>query len=282
MVALCRSSYPEAVYLHYHGYEEVDASRPATVKDVASSYTQDDPVGLADHISEYFSPEVNQLITKETRGQASNPEWIAHRTGRITASVAHRVKHYKHGDSLLKEILGQSSFTGNKHTEYGLQSEPVAKAHYSMLMKTHKNFKLTDTGLIVSEELPFLAASPDGLVSCSCHGAGLLEIKSSSKHRDLSIDDICRLGNYHMKHDENSKMQLKTSSPCFTQIQFQLGITGYTYCDFVAYTQKAPYIAVERILFDREMWEDDKAVYLHFFQEHVAPSLFLKVNQIFL
>jgi len=60
------------------------------------------------------------------------------------------------------------------------------------------------------------------------------------------------------------------------RVQFQLGITGYTYCDFVAYTQKAPYIAVERILFDKEMWEDDKAVYLHFFQEHVAPSLLKK------
>lgn len=213
-------------------------------------------------------------------GQASNPAWYEHRIGRITGSTAHRVKHHKKGDSVIEEIMGRSTFRGNSHTEYGRQCEPVAKSHYRALMRIqHKSFQLTDSGLIVSKELPFLGASPDGLVSCSCHGPGLLEIKSPSIHRDLTVDDICSLGTYHVEHDENMKMQLKTSSQWYSQIQFQLAVTGLEYCDFVLYTQKAPYITTERILFDRQLWAEDKKVYTRFFKQYVAPSLLKQEGQ---
>ena len=37
--------------------------------------------------------------------------------------------------------------------------------------------KITDTGLVISEELPYIAASPDLKVECKCCGAALMEIK---------------------------------------------------------------------------------------------------------
>ena len=40
--------------------------------------------------------------------------------------------------------------------------------------KTHKDLKITDSGLIIYEELPYIAASPDLEVECKCCGAGLI------------------------------------------------------------------------------------------------------------
>ncbi|EEC20059.1 hypothetical protein IscW_ISCW022943, partial [Ixodes scapularis] len=41
----------------------------------------------------------------------------------------------------------------------------------------HAGFKVKMSGLLVSPEKPFLAASPDGVVSCLCCGSAILEVK---------------------------------------------------------------------------------------------------------
>ena len=38
------------------------------------------------------------------------------------------------------------------------------------------NFSVVDSGLFLSESQPFLAATPDGLVICTCCGESCLEI----------------------------------------------------------------------------------------------------------
>jgi len=35
--------------------------------------------------------------------------------------------------------------------------------------------KITDSGLVISPQWQFIAASPDGVVNCSCHEKGVLE-----------------------------------------------------------------------------------------------------------
>ena len=41
----------------------------------------------------------------------------------------------------------------------------------------HVNFTVSDPGLFLSTEHPYLRASPDGLVTCECCGAGGCETK---------------------------------------------------------------------------------------------------------
>ena len=41
----------------------------------------------------------------------------------------------------------------------------------------HTSFQCSETGLLVYEDIPYLAASPDGITECKCCGRGLLEIK---------------------------------------------------------------------------------------------------------
>ena len=69
--------------------------------------------------------------------------------------------------SLLKQICYRTKFR-SLATDWGCKHEQVAKFQYTNLMKnTHSNF-LVDAGLFLSSTCPYLGASPDGIVSCSC------------------------------------------------------------------------------------------------------------------
>ena len=92
-------------------------------------------------------------------------------------------------------------------------------------MKTdHHSFELCKVGLCVSKVLPFLGASPDGLVQCTCCGHGTLEIK-------------CPYSCRNMKFEEKETLILKKEHPYFYQVQLQMLLTNTKYCDFVLWRQ---------------------------------------------
>ena len=41
----------------------------------------------------------------------------------------------------------------------------------------HENFSVVDSGLRLNPKWPYMGATPDGVVMCSCHGSGACEIK---------------------------------------------------------------------------------------------------------
>ena len=119
---------------------------------------------------------------------------------------------------------------------WGVENEEKARKEYLILMQgTHDSFQVTNTGLHVNPLCPHLGASPDGLISCSCCGKGLLEIKCPYSIRDL--DPISAV------YFKNSK--LSTSHHYFYQVQGQMMVCDHSYCDFVCWTPKG--LHVERI-----------------------------------
>ena len=45
------------------------------------------------------------------------------------------------------------------------------------MAQDHQSFILKQSGLLLDPANPFIGASPDGVVHCSCCGTGVLEIK---------------------------------------------------------------------------------------------------------
>ena len=82
--------------------------------------------------------------------------------------------------SLTRLLTGQSSTPENiPALQYGHEMEEEARQHYLEGMKClgHKDVKVEPCGLFVMQNKSFLGASPDAVVSCSCCGEGVLEIK---------------------------------------------------------------------------------------------------------
>lgn len=188
----------------------------------------------------------------------------------------HRAANYKRDcpeNYIVKEIMGTSSFHGNVSTRYGNEHESVAKKLYIEKVKPfHTKFKVNKCGMLVSQENPLIRATPDGIVSCKCCGSGLLEIKCPFTSGYLTGIELAQIPGYHVTTTgEDGKVQLKLSSPWYTQIQTQLGVSGLPWCDFVMFTQKD--ITVERIFFDKSMFSENEKKAMKCYNRFVLPKL---------
>ena len=126
----------------------------------------------------------------------------------------------------------------------GQTKEDVArKAYIEAVSPNHTCFKVTQTGLHLHPSYPYLGASPDGIIKCSCCGLGLLEIKCPYSKRDV---DVSRISDpkFYLK-DTASGLELDRNHDYYMQVQGQLFICNYNYCDFVCWSPKGMHI--ERI-----------------------------------
>ena len=124
----------------------------------------------ANKITSITKHEIHTLEI-ETRGQSSNRKWKYERTKRIHASNFGRICKAtdKTDYSKLANSLTVSKDLKTSAIEHGKQYEKIAIQAYSK--KTHST--VTQCGIFVCHEIPYLGASPDGLVS----DEGIVEVK---------------------------------------------------------------------------------------------------------
>ena len=244
--------------------------------------------------SQYYQAQI--IVDKEmrddieniTRGQSTSQEseaeqlWYAERRKRVTASRAGGIvkmrKTTKRGNKV-KEML-YTQFRGNRDTLYGLVNEETSRREYTNHMHTHGHTGLTvsTSGLHVSEESPWVAASPDGLVrdpACT-PSEGLVELKNPSSVRDMTINEACNKKGFCIKMKGNKgngeqTKQLDRNHDYYYQVQCQLYCTRRTWCDFVVRTRKDLYI--ERIYHDEQWWRTQLPKLETFFFKSLLPEL---------
>ena len=205
------------------------------------------------------TPQIAEIIEQDTRGQTDSEKWKEERSFRLTASTFHRVKvrnKVKFGYSKLVEDLMYKKHFQTADTLYGLSEEQETLDEYINKKKASNcnnvyTFKIS--GLIVNIEKPFLAASPDCLVSENDEH-GLAEFKNLSRYRYLTIKEAhtrSKLDKFtfplKLKSESNSvdDYTLKRSHPHYTQCQGQLLVTNRAWVDYVLRTKVD--IFVERI-----------------------------------
>ena len=155
--------------------------------------------------------------------------------------------------------------------------EPIAKKEYvHQNEKKHKDFMVEECGLFLHDKYQYLGASPDLIISCSCCGKGVVEIKCpliASCHKCnpklCDCDENQSKLNYLVK--SNGKFCLKSNHAYYGQIQGQMAVTGHNYCDFFIYSPFAAH--QERILFDSKYWEDMLTNLNFFFNKFMVPYL---------
>ena len=162
-----------------------------------------------------------------TKKQCLSDVWKTHRAGRSTASVskmAYGTNIDSPSNTFINCIMQYTPPVVVAATKYGIEMEPIARKAFTGYFKLyHENVKVTETGLHVNTNFPYLGASPDGLVLCSCHGKGLLEIKCPFKYREnLWIKDgnMTPLFQYHQMEilEQVINIAFKCSTKCLLQM----------------------------------------------------------------
>ena len=148
-------------------------------------------------------------IWKETLGQNINDNWIQERKPRISASTTRLIGFARTKETLLNHFF--RGFFDNDYMRYGRETEPEAIQKYS----TKYGKVVHESGLVISRYLPWLCASPDGLiVNGNQEELVVLEIKCPVSGNSGTIDfeslDFIKEG------------KVKKAHKYFAQIQIQL------------------------------------------------------------
>ena len=116
----------------------------------------------------------------------------------------------------------------------------------------------------------FISVSPDLEINCSCHGPGLVEIKSPATF----IGKVSSAESYKHLEIINEQPYLKKASPYYFQMQGQLAVTGRQYRDFFVFSFKG-HLNI-RVKFDEQFWIELLDNLDWFFCNFVAPELLLR------
>ena len=191
--------------------------------------------------------------------QRDSRDWFALRAGRVTASNFKSVmatNPTQPAKSVLMNVCSAapSSFV-SPATEWGKQHEKGALASYEQVQAPqHTGFSVQNVGVYVSTETPYVAASPDGCVSCGCCGRGVLEIKCPFKARNLTLDEFLADKQSCLAVDDDGVAQLKRDHAYFYQVQLQMYAADATYCDFLICSQK--FMVILRIAYEPHFIRD--------------------------
>ena len=233
------------------------------------------------------SLSVEQVVEleKATRGQGDNPEWSRQRKGRCTASnckavctrmATIRKKPDTNPKALVDRIIGvKQAPSGIPALEYGRQMEHIAVQKYKEIHgKTH-TLRISECGLFVDAQMPYIGASPDRLVSCSCCGDGVLEVKCPSSCRDgeRTVQEMPYLP---LKAGHTTRVSLDKNHQYYYQVQAQMAVTGRLWTDFFVYSDNSYHW--ERIKFDDGFWAVIKETMSLFWLNHVHPAIMLTLT----
>ena len=238
---------------------------------------------LLDNIS--ITEQQVKLVAEKTLLQSNSLLWKSYRVGKISSSNAHAViakfdkhlsvKNEKAAFNLCAQILGYKKNAYSKAIQWGNMFEPYARKRYiKEMQKSHKSFKCVETGLLISTEHPYLAASPDGITTCTCCGTGLVEIKCPWTSRQKKVSEYVKTNQSFLELITGTNTYtLKNNHPYRTQIQHQLYITGYLYADLYVCLSSDQHR--ERIYADPNYYQNISK-FKKFFSEFIVPELFSK------
>ena len=138
---------------------------------------------------------------------------------------------------------------------------------------------MTQSGLWVSPDYPFLGATPDAAIYMYDHSEtqafGFAEVKCPYKHKEILPKEACAEPSFCcqiVEHNGSEQLQLKVNHPYYSQIQGQMAIGCRSWNNFIIYTTKG--ITMERIYFDKLFWESELLPKLvSFYDNCIAPEI---------
>lgn len=177
-----------------------------------------------------LTPRAVAELEKKTRNQ--NTElWMVARQLRITASNVKKVpkRSTTSCEKAVRSII-QSTFSGNAATKHGKRYESLARNQFT----SETGLATTPCGTVVLVVMPWLSASPDGLVEQT---SGILEVKCPFV---MDCKELVCSGKYDVRNVGNTYVLARNGpNGYYAQVQFQLYCTSRKLCYFYVWSVKS-------------------------------------------
>ena len=218
-------------------------------------------------------------LEEKTREQASSDLWHSQRKLRITASIMKEVCHRRVSTSCTAFVKKRINCVSLNTTaiHYGREHEKHAIDSYvNYQFKRGVAVEVQKCGLVVDALLPWLAASPDAIVSDPTlkeDSKGCLEVKCPLSCENLSIFKACRtVAAFCLVVERDGNMCLSKSHSYFYQLQTQMHVTSLQWCDFVVWSPlHEPF--VQRIKYDADFMKSAISTAGKFYFEQFLPAV---------
>lgn len=127
-----------------------------------------------------------------------------------------------------------------KPLKHGREMKLIATSEYdSFLNKNHRNFEASECGIFIDPVRPYLASTPDLLVSCSCCENGIAEFKCPMISKCSDCTDLCTCHLPACLNFQNFQVSLNHNYPYFAEVQGHMAIIGRPWYYFFVYTCNA-------------------------------------------
>ena len=219
-----------------------------------------------------------QNVELYTREQSLSKVWFQQRAGRETASrlrAAVCTDPTQPSKSLVRTICyPDTTKFYSRATSWGCEHEQIAyKAYKNRFICLHSNFQLSRSGLVIHVDYPFMGASPDVIINCSCCGKGALEIKCPYSCRDKSFLSKSNESSFFLTN-ENGTLSLSVYHTYYFQVQAQMKFCSLSYSDFVVWREKE--LFVQRIYLDEPFISVALEMAAMFIKVGILPELTAK------
>lgn len=137
-------------------------------------------------------------------------------------------------------------------------------------LKEHMNLKIQSCGLFINPELPYLGATPDGLIDKD----GLIEIKCPSSCSEMTPEECIKAKKFtfFVYNSDFDTIEMNKKHKYYYQIQGQMRISNREFCIFVLWTPLGVY--THKILFDANFWDKCMKFKLRqFYYECLLPEI---------
>ena len=201
------------------------------------------------------------------------------RAGVITASKFKTVCHTDVATPS-KSIVMNICYPGNKKfsndaTSYGIKHEKNARDQlHQYLITKHQNCTIEDCGFFRSIDHPYLGASPDGLINCSCCEFGyVIEVKCPYKCTTHNITELAESDpNFCMElNKDDNKYHLKKHHAYYYQVQLQMLVTERPRCYLIVFYPTV--CLIEELYIDIVLLEKCIPLARHFYLVAILPEL---------
>lgn len=223
------------------------------------------------NISKEETDEISNLTIPRLKSKCS----VALRRGRITGSNFKSCCTSNIKDpniTLIRRIINITKCFGEVASiKY---KKKAIKQYISNMEMNHEEFVYKECGLLINPKFPFLAGSPDALVSCTCHREGCLKLKYlKSLISDESLERMTQKPN-NILNKLGEQYTLEKNHEYFYQVQLQINLIEKEYCDFVIWSQQK--VIVIRVEAEIEFWSAAIGKALSFHEKIIMPELLAK------